>query len=100
MFLRLEKKLKNREFFIEGELKKTLGKLQKKDRETYEAVMKKIDEIISCDDVNHYKNLRAPLQAFKRVHINGPFVMVFAYIESKEEIVFCRLKHHDKIYTE
>ncbi|MFH1065889.1 MAG: addiction module toxin RelE [Nanoarchaeota archaeon] len=91
--------MRNREFFIEGGLKKTLRKLERKDKETYEAVLKKIDEIICCEDVNHYKNLKYPLQAFKRVHINGPFVMVFAYIESKDTVVFCKLKHHDNIYA-
>lgn len=87
-----------REFSIEDKLKAKLIKLCKRDKNTYEILMKKIDEILSCDDVNHYKNLRVPLQDFKRVHIKGPFVMTFKHIESENKVVFYDFDHHDKIF--
>lgn len=85
-----------REFSIESNLQKTLKKLFKKDKVTYEAVMKKFEEIIFCEDVNQYKNLRKPLQHLKRVHVRGPFILTFKYRGNK--IIFYDLDHHDNIY--
>lgn len=87
-----------REFSIEDDLKKTINKLFQKDRATYEALMRKMQEILECIDVNHYKNLRKPLQYLKRVHIRGPFVLTFKYLESEDKIVFYHFDHHDNIY--
>lgn len=66
-----------RNFSIEEGLSKELTKLSKKDKVTYEILMKKIQEILTCEDVNHYKNLRAPLRHLKRVHIRGSSVYAF-----------------------
>jgi len=88
-----------RNFSIEDSLKAKLAKLYKRDKAAYESLMKKIDEIISCKDIDHYKNLRAPLQDFKRVHIKGPFVMTFKYLESKDKVAFYDFDHHDNIYV-
>jgi len=87
-----------RDFLVEEDLRKALQKLVKKDKVMYEAVMKKLEEIISCSDVDHYKNLRKPLQEFKRVHIKGSFVLLFKYISSEDKIIFFNLDHHDNIY--
>lgn len=87
-----------RKFSIESGLKKTLIKLLKKDKVTYEILMKKIEEIISTNDIAHYKNLKVPLQDFKRVHVRGPFVLTFKYIKSEDKILFYDFDHHDYIY--
>ncbi|MBN2459621.1 addiction module toxin RelE [Candidatus Woesearchaeota archaeon] len=87
-----------RKFSIEDDMKAKLIKLSKRDKVTYEALMRKIDEILSCEDVNHYKNLKKPLQGLKRVHVKGPFVMTFKYLESNDKVVFYDFDHHDKIY--
>lgn len=86
-------------FSVEDDLKEKFIKLCKRDKNTYEILMKKIEEILTCDDVDHYKNLRAPLQEFKRVHIKGPFIMTFKYLESEDKVVFYDFDHHDKIYN-
>ena len=70
-----------REFSIEVSLNKNLSKIFKKDRSMYDTIMKKIEKILTCDDINHYKNLKKPLQDFKRVHIKSSFVLIFKYIE-------------------
>ncbi|MBI2548689.1 addiction module toxin RelE [Candidatus Woesearchaeota archaeon] len=88
-----------REFSIEEGLKKKMIKTSKKDKVMYEALMSKMDEILTCDDVNHYKNLKKPLQDFKRVHIKGPFVLLFKYIPSDDRIIFYDLDHHDVVYS-
>jgi len=87
-----------REFEIEEKLHKILKKLFKKDRLKYEIIWKKINEILTIPDVEHYKNLRAPLQDFKRVHIDKSFVLIFKYDKSIDEVRFYDFDHHDKIY--
>jgi len=77
-----------REFSIEDNLKKELKNIFKKDKVLYDACMKKIDEILCCINVNHYKNLKEPLKQYKRVHIFGPFVMIFKYDENEDKIIF------------
>ncbi len=88
-----------REFLIEDDLKKMLSKISKKNKPLYESVMKKFEEILNCIDVNHYKNLRKPLQEFKRVHIRSSFVLIFKHIKSEDKIIFYKLDHHDNIYS-
>ena len=88
-----------RKFSIEEKLQKTIEKLSKKDKVMYNHIMKKMQEILECDNVNHYKNLRAPLQDFKRVHIRGSFVLIFKYIEGKNKIIFFDFNHHDYVYN-
>lgn len=58
--------------------------------------MNKIEDILSCDDLNHYKNLRYDFRNLKRVHVNTSFVIVF--YEKEDTIYFIDYDHHDKIY--
>lgn len=91
-------KLKMRDFSIEDSLKKVISKISRKDKVMYIALMKKMNEILTCQDVNHYKNLKRPLEEFKRVHIKSSFVLLFKYIQSEDKIEFYDLDHHDNIY--
>jgi YafQ family addiction module toxin component len=86
------------EFEIELNLRKILSKLFKKEKRRYDLLMSKIEEILTCENVEHYKNLRKPLHRFKRVHINSNFVLVFKYDRSQDLIIFYDFDHHDKIY--
>ena len=85
-------------FSIEEGLKKTLARLYKKDRVTYEILLKKMEEITKSIEIKHYKNLRSPLQEFQRIHVRGPFILTFKYIESEDKILFYDFDHHDYIY--
>src|SRR3989339_575870 len=38
------------------------------------------------------------LNKFKRVHIDGSFVLSFKYDKTQDKIIFYDLDHHDKIY--
>ena len=87
-----------REFEIKPELYKRLVKLSKKDKNSYEAVLKKINEIVQSYDVEHYKNLRYNMKDSKRVHI-GHFVLVFSNDKSRDFVFFEDYDHHDKIYN-
>ena len=78
-------------------LQKIMLKLFKKDKQTRERIIKKIEEIINSESVEHYKNLRHDLKEFKRVQI-GEKVLVFKYDKDKNLILFLDFDHHDKIY--
>lgn len=71
--------------------------LNKRDKITYERVIKKIQEIINSGSVEHYKNLKAPLQHLKRVQI-GEKVLVFKYDKKNKIILFENFEHYDRIY--
>ena len=59
--------------------------------------MKKVQEIISSEDVDHYKNLRYNMKDSKRAHI-GHSVLIFSYEKDNDFISFEDYDHHDKIY--
>jgi YafQ family addiction module toxin component len=82
---------------VSDKLKNILSKLSKKDKALYDQVFKKINDIMSSDDIEHYKNLRHNMNNSKRVHI-GHFVLVFQYNEENNEILFDDFDHHDNIY--
>jgi len=84
-------------FEIESRLHQILKKLFKKDKKTYEIIYRKINEIINSPDIEHYKNLKHPLNNFKRVHI-GHFVLLFRYIKKENKVQFIDFDHHDNIY--
>ena len=88
-----------RKYTVEDKLRKILTKLAKKDVKRYNSVLKKIQEIVACENVEHYKNLRRPKQHLKRVHVNSHFVLVFSYDKTADTIIFVTLKHHDEAYS-
>ena len=77
-------------------VEKTFFKLTKKNPKQLEIIYKKITEI--CDNPQHYKNLRVPLQHLKRVHIDKSFVLVFSVDEKIKHIIFEDYDHHDVVY--
>ena len=84
------------------EIKPNLGailkKLSKKEKVQYLALMNKIQEIINSGNIEHYKNLKYDLSAFKRVHVMGSFVLIFKYDKKNNIISFEDYDHHDVIY--
>lgn len=78
-------------------LQEIMNKLSKRDNSLYEQLLKKINEIIKCYDIEHYKNLRYNMKDSKRVHI-GHFVLVFQYNRLTDTLTFDDFDHHDKIY--
>ncbi|MBE3121655.1 MAG: hypothetical protein IMZ53_03375 [Thermoplasmata archaeon] len=87
-----------RKYSIEERFKKKMKILFKKDKKRYSILLKKMEEILSCDEVTHYKNLRAPLQHLRRVHIDSHFVLVFRHDDASDTVLFYDLDHHDTIY--
>ncbi|MCH7568039.1 MAG: type II toxin-antitoxin system RelE/ParE family toxin [Nanoarchaeota archaeon] len=86
-----------RKFLVEKKLERILIKLERKNKELYGQVKKKIGEVLTNPDIDHYKNLRYDLKEYKRVHV-GSFVLVFKYDKQKDFVYFDDFDHHDKIY--
>ena len=82
---------------ISEHLQDVMKKLSKKDKKLYEQLLKKINEIIDCENIEHYKNLKYNMKDSKRVHV-GHFVLVFQYSISSDTVNFDDFDHHDKIY--
>jgi len=78
-------------------LREVMRKLSKKDKSLYEQLLRKIEEIKNCYDIEHYKNLRYNMKDSKRVQI-GHFVLVFQYNKATDTINFDDFDHHDIIY--
>ena len=87
-----------REFEVEKKLHEVLKKLFKKDKKMYNAVRKKITEIVNSSNAEHYKNLKFPMNEFKRVHVDKSFVLIFKFDKKIDKMMFYDLNHHDKIY--
>ena len=85
------------EYEIKPHLQNILKKLSKKEKSTYDRVLRKINEVSKSGDIEHYKNLKNPLQHLKRVQI-GEKVLVFRFDKTNKLISFENFQHHDKIY--
>jgi len=83
---------------IKPELDKKLTKLQKKNKKQYEMILNKSKEIIK--NPHHYKNLRAPLQYLKEVHIDRHFVLTFSVDEKHKIVTLEDFNHHGKIFKD
>jgi len=81
---------------IRPSLKKKLIKLGTRDPKQAEIIAKKSEEIVI--DPHRYKNLKAPLNNWKRVHIDRHFVLTFSIDEDAKAIILEDYDHHKKIY--
>ena len=86
-----------RSYEIKPNLKRVLNKLSKKDKNLYEQILKKIEEVIKSSNIEHYKNLRYDMKDSRRVHI-GHFILVFSFDKAREFVSFEDFDHHDRIY--
>jgi len=82
---------------ITPHLQGILRKLSKKNKSLYEQVLVKINEIMTTEDIEHYKNLKHDMKDRKRVHI-GHFVLVFKILSDKKQVDIYTYEHHDDIY--
>ena len=85
-------------FDITDHLRKKLSKIGKKDKVLAKVFYRKLKEVISRDEksINSYKNLKSPLNEYKRIHLTDNYILLFK-IERKK-IIFIDIKHRDKVY--
>ena len=88
------------DFNLSDELKLIIRKLIKKDKKRVKIINKKIREIVNRnkESIQSYKNLKHDLKDFKRVHIDGSFVLVFKVDIPSNFVLFVDFDHHDKVY--
>ncbi len=87
------------DFDYSNKLQVVLLAMKKRNPVLVEATYKKIKQIVSSDGetIEHYKNLRAPMNDFKRVHISS-FILTFRVFKERNFILFDGLEHHDDAY--
>ncbi len=81
---------------IKESLDKKFKKLQKKDKELLRLIDRKVQHIL--EDPYRFKPLRKPLQNKRRVHVGGPFVLVYEVNEKEKIVTLFDFDHHDNIY--
>jgi mRNA-degrading endonuclease RelE of RelBE toxin-antitoxin system len=81
-------------------LKKKVEKLAKKDKVLAQNFRKKLEEIITRDEVsiNSYKNLKKPMNDKKRVHLTDNFILLFQVNLKDKHIIFVDIIHRDFAY--
>jgi YafQ family addiction module toxin component len=82
--------------FLRKTVERTLRKLARLNPKQLEAIRSKLEGILA--NPHHFKNLRAPLQHLRRVHIEGSFVLVYSIDEADKAVVVEDFDHHDKVY--
>jgi len=83
---------------VRPKLDKKLSKLYQKNRKQYDIIFKKAAETL--ENPQHYKNLRAPLQFLKEVHIDKHFVLTFSVDENTKTVYLEDFCHHGEIFEE
>ena len=80
-------------------LRKKLKKLGKKDRVLAQTFYKKLQEVIKRDEktINSYKNLKSPMNDFKRIHLTDNYILLFKV--EKKHIVVVDIKHWAHVYS-
>ena len=87
----------SRQYKTSKNFDRILFKLQKKDKQLYENLFNKMNEILNIPKIEHYKNLRYDMKEYKGVHV-GSFVVVFKYDKVSDVVFFADFDHHDNIY--
>jgi len=87
------------DYELHDDLTKILYKLSSKDPALYNAIRNKVEEIKNSEYLDHYKNLRKPLQEYKRSHITTRFVLLFKVNKQNDKLIFRYFEHRDKIYN-
>ena len=87
-------------FDISDKLRKKLIKIGKKDKILAKIFRKKLFEVVGKNKVsiNLYKNLRAPKNEFKRIHLTDNFILFFRVNIEKNHILFVDILHWDHAY--
>jgi mRNA interferase RelE/StbE len=81
---------------VKESLDRKFKRLRTKDKEMLRLVEKKVKDILT--DPYRFKPLRKPMQNKRRVHVGGPFVLVYEINERGRVVTLLDFDHHDNIY--
>jgi YafQ family addiction module toxin component len=77
---------------IRPKLYKQLEKLEKSNVVLFDAIFKKVDEIL--ENPERYENLRVPINHLKGVHIQKSFVLIFSVDKETKTVILEKFEHH------
>ena len=80
---------------VNANMSKILKKLKKKNRQLYDAILRKAEEI--SVEPHRYKILKHDKSGLSRVHID-PFVLTFSIDDESKTVLLEDFDHHDLIY--
>jgi YafQ family addiction module toxin component len=80
------------ELDIRPKLYKQLEKLENKNVVIYDAIFKKVDEIL--ENPKRHENLKAPLNKMRGVHIQKSFVLLYSIDEETKIVTLEKFMHH------
>lgn len=81
---------------VTDEFARSYRKLCGRNKTFKEAVDKKVVQIRT--DPMRFKPLRKPLQGYRRVHVQGSFVLVYQVHKKAKVVRLQRLAHHEEAY--
>jgi len=81
---------------VRPDLKRKFHKLSRKDPRQFGVLRRKIIEILK--DPHRFKNLKAPLNDWKRVRIQFKFILIFSINEESKKVTLELYEHRDKVY--
>ena len=75
-----------------------LDKISRRDKVLASIFFKKVQEIINRDEktIKAYKNLRSPLNEYKRIHLTGNYILLFSV--KGDKILFLDIRHWDDVF--
>lgn len=87
-------------YVLTDELSKKLEVLCKKDKILAQTFKRKLLEVINRNEntINSYKNLKSPLNEYKRIHLTGNYILLFSVEQKNNIITFVDIMHRDKVY--
>ena len=81
---------------VKESLDRKLKRLRSKDKELLRLIDNKVNDILT--DPYRFKPLRKPLQNKRRVHVGGPFVLIYEINEQERLVTLLDFDHHDNVY--
>jgi len=81
---------------IKESLDRKFKRLRTKDKEMLRLIESKVNDILA--DPYRFKPLRKPMQNKRRVHVGGPFVLIYEINEKERPVTLLAFDHHDNIY--
>ena len=87
-------------FELHPNLEKKVFILSRKNKILIEIFRKKVEEVIIKDEltIDLYKNLKFPMNEFKRIHLTDNFILLFKVSKKEKHIMFFDIKHRDDAY--
>jgi YafQ family addiction module toxin component len=88
------------EIYFDPEFMDILEDLKVSQPDKHDSIIKKIKQVAEKLEWSpkHYKNLKYPLNKYRRTHVNTPYVLVFRVNEHECSVLFVDYDHHDNIY--